>query len=95
MVSKFDKKANAVCTFAYCEGPGKEVLLFQGVNEGQIVEPRGEGTFGWNPIFLPDGHTETYAEMLPEIKNAISHRSRALAKLKIFLDDLDAKNGKN
>jgi inosine triphosphate pyrophosphatase len=89
MVANFDKKARAICTFAYCEGPGKEVLIFQGINDGQIVRPRGEAKFGWNPIFLPDGHNETYAEMTAETKNAISHRSRALAKLKLFLDELD------
>ncbi|CAN6671034.1 inosine triphosphate pyrophosphatase [Trichomonascus vanleenenianus] len=91
MLYKFENKnARAVCTFAYCAGPGQPVQLFQGTNEGTIVEPRGEGIFGWNPIFQPNGFTQTYAEMDGAVKNSISHRSRALAKLAAFLDDLDS-----
>ncbi|MFC7056897.1 non-canonical purine NTP pyrophosphatase [Halovenus salina] len=54
------------------------VKLFEGVVRGQIVEPRGEGGFGYDPIFEYDG--ATFAEMGTEEKNAISHRGRALAK---------------
>jgi len=54
------------------------VKLFEGVVRGQIVEPRGEGGFGYDPIFEYDG--ATFAEMETEEKNAISHRGRALAK---------------
>lgn len=41
-----DKTAQSVCTFGYCEGPGKEVLIFQGKTDGRIVEARGPTTFG-------------------------------------------------
>ena len=42
---------------------------------------RGPANFGWDPIFLPDGHTETYAELSPVVKNSISHRGKALRSL--------------
>ncbi len=54
------------------------VRLFEGVAPGTIVAPRGDGGFGFDPIFEYDG--QTYAEMSTEEKNAISHRGRALAK---------------
>ncbi|MFC7176876.1 non-canonical purine NTP pyrophosphatase [Halosegnis marinus] len=54
------------------------VKLFTGAVPGRIVEPRGDGGFGYDPIFEHDG--ETFAEMDAERKNAISHRGRALAK---------------
>jgi XTP/dITP diphosphohydrolase len=54
------------------------VKLFAGAVPGTIVEPRGEGGFGYDPIFEHDG--TTFAEMDAEQKNAISHRGRALAK---------------
>ncbi|MFQ3320162.1 MAG: XTP/dITP diphosphohydrolase [Natronomonas sp.] len=54
------------------------VKLFMGAVPGTIVEPRGEGGFGYDPIFEHDG--TTFAEMSAEEKNAISHRGRALAK---------------
>ncbi|XP_071947293.1 inosine triphosphate pyrophosphatase-like isoform X1 [Antedon mediterranea] len=80
-----DKSAYALCTFAYCSGPGEEVQLFHGKTPGKIVEPRGKTTFGWDPCFQPDGFDETYAEMTDAVKNSISHRSKALTKLAAFL----------
>jgi XTP/dITP diphosphohydrolase len=52
------------------------VKLFEGVVRGRIVEPRGEGGFGYDPIFEHEG--ATFAEMTAEEKNAVSHRGRAL-----------------
>lgn len=61
---------------------------FEGTVEGQILPAkRGEKGFGYDPIFLPDGYEKTFAEMTTEEKNAISHRSRALAKVVDFLQD--------
>jgi len=54
------------------------VKLFEGVVRGRIVEPRGEGGFGYDPIFEHEG--ATFAEMTAEEKNAVSHRGRALGK---------------
>ncbi|TKR67749.1 hypothetical protein L596_023849 [Steinernema carpocapsae] len=79
-----DKSAYALCTFAYCEGPGKEVQLFVGRCDGKVVEPRGDNKFGWDPCFQPDGFDQTFAEMDGEAKNKISHRGRALEALKAY-----------
>lgn len=80
-----DKSANAITTFGFCEGPGKEVQLLQGVTTGTIVDSRGPTDFGWDSIFMPDGFETTYAEMKGEAKNKISQRSKALAKTKAYL----------
>jgi len=59
---------------------------FEGVVEGEILtERRGSGGFGYDPVFLPSGHTETFAEMSLEQKNLISHRALAVLKLVTFL----------
>jgi XTP/dITP diphosphohydrolase len=60
---------------AYCDGETTET--FEGSVRGRIVPPRGEGGFGYDPIFEHNG--QTFAEMSPEEKNAVSHRGRALA----------------
>jgi XTP/dITP diphosphohydrolase len=62
---------------------GDEVQTFEGAVRGRIVAPRGEGGFGYDPIFEYDG--KTMAEMTTEEKNAISHRGRALAKFADWL----------
>jgi XTP/dITP diphosphohydrolase len=59
-------------------GDALPVKLFYGTVRGRIVEPRGDGGFGYDPIFEHDG--ATLAEMSPEEKNAVSHRGHALAK---------------
>ncbi|KAJ5931276.1 Ham1-like protein [Penicillium verrucosum] len=79
-----DRTAEAVCTFAFCRGPGEEPIIFQGRTEGAIVRPRGPGQFGWDAIFEYDGK-ETYAEMDKEEKNKVSHRYKALVKLQQWL----------
>ena len=61
----------------------EEPILFDGRTEGKIVRPRGSLAFGWDPIFEPDeANGLTYAEMTKEGKDSISHRSRAMAKLR-------------
>ncbi|CDS13589.1 hypothetical protein LRAMOSA05765 [Lichtheimia ramosa] len=80
-----DYSAYALCTFAYCEGPGHEPIIFEGKTDGKIVLPRGPRDFGWDCAFQPDGYNETYAEMDKAIKNTISHRFRSIEKLKAFL----------
>ena len=63
----------------------ENIQLFEGRTDGQIVFPRGTKDFGWDPIFLPDQHSKTYGEMNHNEKNMISHRFRALCKLKEFV----------
>lgn len=80
-----DKTAQAVCTFAYSSGnPEDPIILFEGRTSGTIVSPRGPRNFGWDPIFQPDGYTETFAELPTDVKNKISHRRKALEKLKQY-----------
>ncbi|MBR2051673.1 MAG: non-canonical purine NTP pyrophosphatase, partial [Bacteroidales bacterium] len=63
-----------------------EQYLFEGKVEGVITkEQHGEKGFGYDPIFLPDGFDQTFAEMPMEVKNKISHRGRATQKLVEFL----------
>ena len=75
----------AQCIFAYAAGPREEPQLFVGRTEGRIVNPRGPTDFGWDPVFEPKGFMKTYAEMSKDQKNSISHRYRALDKVREFL----------
>ena len=64
--------------------------VFEGKVEGQVVWPmRGAAGHGYDPMFQPDGHTLTFAEMDPAEKNKISHRADAFAKLIACLEDAD------
>jgi len=68
--------AVAVCVLGICDSNGARVV------EGRVTgtvppEPRGSGGFGWDAIFIPDGHLRTFAEMAAAEKSAISHRRRA------------------
>jgi len=67
---------------------GKMELFTEGIIEGLItVEPRGYDGFGYDPIFLPETESKTFAEMSQERKNQISHRGRALARMQIKLNN--------
>lgn len=80
-----DKSATAICSIGFCR-PGGEPVCIQGKIKGKIVPPRGRNQFGWDPIFQPDGHKQTFAEMPQEEKNRISHRKKALERFKEYLD---------
>merc|ERR1712166_1718580 len=80
-----DKSAVALCVFSYSAGPDTEPLTFAGCTAGTIVPARGPIDFGWDPVFLPDGFDQTYAELDKSVKNSISHRYRALELLKKHL----------
>ncbi|MBQ6064685.1 MAG: non-canonical purine NTP diphosphatase [Prevotella sp.] len=65
-----------------------ETHLFDGIVNGNIISERhGTEGFGYDPIFVPDGYEQTFAELGMEIKNQISHRARAVNKLAVFLND--------
>lgn len=64
---------------------GKE-YLFEGIVRGKILrERRGHSGFGYDPLFVPEGYEESFAEMGKEIKNSISHRAEAVNQLRDFL----------
>lgn len=64
---------------------GKE-YLFEGIVKGHIIEEkRGGSGFGYDPIFVPEGYDQTFAELGNDVKNTISHRARAVEKLCTFL----------
>lgn len=66
---------------------GGEEHTFEGRVEGTILEnKRGEAGFGYDPLFVPEGHNQTFAEMPPYLKNGISHRGRAVSKMIRFLE---------
>ena len=69
---------------------GKEYLFEGRVEDTIATEPHGEGGFGYDPLFVPEGSQLTFAEMSSEAKNKISHRGRAVAKLVAFLHGKEA-----
>ena len=79
-----NKNAVALCYVGYSPGPGGNVEIFVGQLKGKMIPVRGDWTFGF-PSFLPDGHELTLAEMDEHTKNCVSHRRKALDKLRLFL----------
>lgn len=76
-----DRSAQFVCTLALC-WPDGETALFEGRVSGHLTwPPRGALGFGYDPVFVPDGCDQTFAEIAPEAKHAISHRAEAFKKL--------------
>ena len=63
-----------------------EMLTFEGITRGEIIkEKRGDGGFGYDSVFCPEGHSKTFAEMSADEKNKISHRAKAISKLLEYL----------
>lgn len=87
LAAEEDRSARAVCAVAVA-WPGGEARTFVGEVAGRIAPaPRGEGGFGWDPIFIPKGERRTYAEMGPD-KNRVSHRALAFEATREGLADL-------
>jgi len=79
-----DRSAKFVCTLAFTR-PGRATEYFAGEIQGQLTfPPRGTNGFGYDPIFVADGMTQTFGEMEASQKDMISHRARAFAKLAAF-----------
>ena len=75
------RSARFVCVMVLVRPDGQH-LVARGECPGVIVEePRGENGFGYDPVFVPDGHVRTMAEMTMDEKNELSHRGRALRML--------------
>lgn len=79
-----DRSARFRCVIVLARA-GRKLAAFDGCVEGRLLEEaRGDGGFGYDPLFVPDGYTETFAELAAATKNQLSHRARALAKLKAW-----------
>lgn len=73
-----DRSARFRCAIALCAPDGREWTV-EGACPGRIIDsPRGTTGFGYDPLFVPDGYDQTFAELGSETKNRISHRARAL-----------------
>jgi XTP/dITP diphosphohydrolase len=80
------ESTSPVCYADECE---LSTQLFDGVCEGHIVlEPRGRGGFGYDPLFVPLGYNQTFGELPESVKNQLSHRAKALEKVKKRLGNL-------
>lgn len=81
-----DRSARFVTVIALIDSEGEH--LFEGSIEGSILTaPRGDGGFGYDPVFIPQGYTESFAEMSSEQKNRISHRAIATEHLLHYLSN--------
>jgi len=88
LLEEMNGKENRKAKFktVICLKLNNETYFFEGIINGQILtEQRGEGGFGYDPVFLPDNYDLTLAEMTAEQKNSISHRALATKKLSEFL----------
>jgi XTP/dITP diphosphohydrolase len=84
-VAPGQRTARFRCVIALARG-GKLVASFDGTVEGHIVNtPRGKRGFGYDPVFVPSGFNQTFAELPSGTKNQISHRAKALQALKEYL----------
>ncbi len=85
MQGKSNRKAQFRTVIALIEDG--EVHYFEGIIKGEITEkPIGEGGFGYDPVFIPEGYKQSFAEIGNDIKNKISHRALAIQQLKNYLN---------
>ena len=85
------RRARFVAAVAISDATGSVLNVSEGICEGTIIfSPRGYGGFGYDPLFVPDGYNQTFAELAEEIKNRISHRARALIQTRDFLTGREA-----
>jgi len=83
-----DRRAACFVCVLVLVGPDGEEHVFEGRCEGTLRrEPAGAGGFGYDPVFVPTGYNQTFAELAGEVKNRLSHRGRAWANLAAWLPD--------
>lgn len=86
MKKEKNRKAEAVTFLGIFDG--KDYKVFKGRIKGRIpLEPKGKRGFGWDPIFIPEGFSKTFAQLDANEKNRISMRRRALTKLKVRIEE--------
>ena len=89
-IPNVNRRARFVAAVAISDAKGTVLNVSEGICEGTIISsPRGDGGFGYDPLFVPDGFNQTFAELPEDIKNIISHRARALINTRDFLSQLD------
>ena len=89
-VGESNRRARFVAVVAIATPNGEILNISEGTCSGTITfSPRGTGGFGYDPLFIPDGYDQTFAELPDTIKNQISHRARALLGTRTFLSQLD------
>lgn len=87
-VAEGERGARFVCCAAFLDGDG-EGHVVRGVTEGRIAEAaRGGHGFGYDPVFVPDGYSETFGELDAPVKHGMSHRGRAFRRLRSHLESL-------
>ena len=90
LINHYNKDRSAVFTVAYCYFDGREPKIFDAQIKGRIAaHPRGEKGFGWDPIFIPDGFNQTWAEMDEKDAGASSMRKVALEKFERYMNISD------
>jgi XTP/dITP diphosphohydrolase len=84
-----DRRAAFICALALA-WPDGETEVFEGRVDGVLIwPPRGDKGFGYDPVFVPEGHDRTFGEMEPARKHEISHRARAFARLRKLLENAE------
>ena len=87
-------EAGAASPVCYAEESELQTELFEGTCEGRIgLAPRGSGGFGYDPLFFPDGYDQTFGELSEAVKNGLSHRAKALARLRQRFRSVPASGG--
>lgn len=92
MAGKSDRAARFRCTLLLAKD-GEEIAVFTGTVEGRIAEsPSGKGGFGYDPLFIPEGHSATMADLGAEVKSTLSHRAEAIRS---FVNEVEKGNTVN
>jgi XTP/dITP diphosphohydrolase len=92
MADKTLRSARFLCTLVLAK-KGQEIANFHGTVEGTITsEPSGKGGFGYDPLFIPSGYSETLADLGPDIKSQLSHRAKAIQSLVLSIKSGDLLN---
>jgi XTP/dITP diphosphohydrolase len=99
LLSKLDKaddrRAEFMTVLCLIDPTNEQEHFFEGKVEGKIgLEPKGDDGFGYDPIFIPRGYDQTFAQLGIDLKNQLSHRSKALSKLKEFLENYNSESRK-
>lgn len=94
MAGQDARSARFRCMMVLAED-GEVLASFDGAVEGRILDtPRGDGGFGYDPLFVPEGFEQSFAELGPDLKNEMSHRGRALARVIEWLTSPDTRDSR-